>query len=245
MTGKLAGQTAWITGAGRGIGRAIALAYADEGANLLITSRTRAELETLASEIRARGRDVALHCADVRNPTEVRAAAKLGLETFGAIDILVNNAGIWIQKPFLDFSDEEWQATLDTNLTGIYHCTRAILPAMLERKRGRIVNIASMDGQYGFQNLVPQCAAKAGVIGFTKALAKELWQSGIAITAICPAEVNKQVEWGHEPASRPGAPSVKLIPSDIAHAAVYLASPAAEAITGVCFDIYGIGFLAS
>ncbi len=245
MPNRLARQIAWVTGAGRGIGRAIALAYAEEGADLLLLSRTRAELESVASEVEARGRRAVMFCGDVRSADDTRAAAKLGLDTFGAIDILVNNAGVWIQKPFLDFSDEEWQTTLDTNLTGIYRCTRAILPAMLARKRGRILNIASMDGQYGFQNLVPQCAAKAGVIGFTKALAKELWQSGISVTAICPAEVDKRIEWGHEPVSRPGAPSVKLIPSDIARAAVYLASPDAEAITGVTFDIYGIGFLAS
>jgi NAD(P)-dependent dehydrogenase (short-subunit alcohol dehydrogenase family) len=104
---------------------------------------------------------------------------------------------------------------------------------------------SSIDGQKGFAKLVPQCAAKAAVIGFTRALAKECWQDGIAVTAICPAEVDKSVAWGSEPKERPGAPSVKLLPADVARAAVFLASPEAEAVTGVTLDVYGIGFLAS
>ena len=159
--------------------------------------------------------------------------------------MLVNNAGVWIEKPFLDFTEEEWALTLDTNVTGVYHCTRAVLPAMKARRRGRIINLASIDGQVGFQNLVPQCASKFAVVGMTRALAKELWADGIAVTAICPAEVDKSVGWGEEPKHRPGAPAVKLTPADVARAAVFLASDEAEAITGVTLDVYGIGFLAS
>jgi NAD(P)-dependent dehydrogenase (short-subunit alcohol dehydrogenase family) len=245
VSGRLRGRIAWITGAGRGLGRAIALAYADEGAGLLLTARTAAELEETAKLASARGAGVEWCTADVRSQAQVDAAYRLGEEVFGRVDVLVNNAGVWIEKPFLDFSDEEWQCTLDTNVTGVYRCTRAVLPAMKARRSGRIINLASIDGQVGFQKLVPQCASKFAVVGLTRALAKELWADGVAVTAICPAEVDKNVAWGEEPTRRPGAPAVKVLPADVARAAVFLASDEAEAITGVTLDVYGIGFLAS
>jgi 3-oxoacyl-[acyl-carrier protein] reductase len=245
VSGRLRGRIAWITGAGRGLGRAIALAYADEGAGLLLTARTAAELEETAKLAIERGAGVEWCTADVRSQPEVDAAHQLALDAFGRVDVLVNNAGVWIEKPFLEFSDEEWQLTLDTNVTGVYRCTRAVLPAMKARRSGRIINLASIDGQVGFQKLVPQCASKFAVVGLTRALAKELWADGVAVTAICPAEVDKSVPWGEEPRARAGAPAVKLLPADVARAAVFLASDEAEAITGVTLDVYGIGFLAS
>jgi 3-oxoacyl-[acyl-carrier protein] reductase len=245
VTGKLGGRVAWITGAGRGLGRAIALAYAEAGAELFLTARTAGELEETAKAAAERGADVDWCTADVRSAAAVDAAHARALERFGRIDVLVNNAGVWIEKPLLEFTDEEWQLTLDTNVTGVYRCTRAVLPAMQARRRGRIINLASIDGKTGFQKLVPQCASKFAVVGFTRALAKELWADGIAVTALCPAEVDKSVAWGEEPRERPGAPSVKLVPADVARAAVFLASDDAEAITGVTLDVYGIGFLAS
>jgi 3-oxoacyl-[acyl-carrier protein] reductase len=242
---RLEGRVAWITGAGRGLGRAIALAYADEGADLFLTARSAGELEETAKAAAERGADVDWCTADVRSKAAVESAHERAIERFGRVDVLVNNAGVWIEKPLLDFSDEEWQLTLDTNVTGVYRCTRAVLPAMKARRRGRIINLASIDGQVGFQNLVPQCASKFAVVGFTRALAKELWADGVAVTAICPAEVDKSVGWGEEPKGRPGLPSVRLLPADVARAAVFLASDEAEAITGVTLDVYGIGFLAS
>jgi 3-oxoacyl-[acyl-carrier protein] reductase len=242
---RLEGRVAWITGAGRGLGRAIALAYADEGADLFLTARSLAELEATAKAAAERGAEVDWCSADVRSRVAVEAAHDRALARFGRVDVLVNNAGVWIEKPFLDFTDEEWDLTLDTNVTGVYRCTRVVLPAMKARRRGRIINLASIDGQVGFQKLVPQCASKFAVVGFTRALAKELWADGVAVTAICPAEVDKGVGFGEEPAARPGLPAVKLLPADVARAAVFLASDEAEAITGVTLDVYGIGFLAS
>jgi 3-oxoacyl-[acyl-carrier protein] reductase len=245
MKGRLEGRVAWITGAGRGLGRAIAQAYAAEGASLLLTARTAKEIDELAETLRAQGARALSRSCDVRSRAEVDAAFAAGTEALGPIDVLVNNAGVWIQKPLLDFDEAEWALTLDTNVTGLFHTTRAVLPGMKARRRGRIVNVASIDGQFGFENLVPQCASKAAVLGFTKALAKEVWKDGIAVTAISPAEVDKSVPFGAEPAERPGAPSVKLLPADVARAAVFLASREAEAVTGVSLDVYGIGFLAS
>lgn len=245
MSARLAGKVAWVTGAGRGLGRAIALAFAEEGADLFLTARSEPELAEVARLVEERGCSAAFEVSDVRSRARVEAAYRGAVARFGRVDVLVNNAGVWIEKPVLDFSDEEWDLTLDTNVTGVWHCTRAVLPEMRARRSGRIVNVASIDGQKGFAKLVPQCAAKAAVIGLTRALAKECWQDGIAVTAICPAEVDKSVAWGSEPKQRPGAPSVKLVPADIARAAVFLASPEADAVTGVTLDVYGIGFLAS
>jgi NAD(P)-dependent dehydrogenase (short-subunit alcohol dehydrogenase family) len=245
MSARLAGRVAWITGAGRGLGRAIALAYADAGADVFLTARTRSELEDAARLAAARGATADLAVCDVRDRASVEAAYAAARARFGRVDVLVNNAGVWIEKPVLDFTEEEWALTLDTNVTGVWHCSRAVLPEMRARRSGRIVNLASIDGQKGFARLVPQCAAKAAVIGLTRALAKECWQDGIAVNAICPAEVDKTVEWGGEPKERPGAPSVKLLPADVARAAVFLASADAEAVTGTTLDVYGIGFLAS
>ena len=245
MKRRLEGRVAWITGAGRGLGRAIALAYAEAGAELFLTARTAAELEATAKAAQERGADVDWCTADVRSQAAVDSAVQRALDRFGRVDVLLNNAGVWIEKPLLEFSDAEWQLTLDTNVTGVYRCTRAVLPAMKARRRGRIINVASIDGQVGFQKLVPQCTSKFAVVGFTRALAKELWADGIAVTALCPAEVDKSVAWGEEACERPGAPSVKLVPADVARAAVFLASGDADAITGVTLDVYGIGFLAS
>ena len=245
MSARLAGKVAWVTGAGRGLGRAIALAFAEEGADLFLSARSEGELAEVARLAEERGSVAAYAISDVRSRACVDAAYRAAEERFGRVDVLVNNAGVWIEKEILDFGDEEWALTMDTNVTGVWHCTRAVLPAMRARRSGRIINLASIDGQKGFVKLVPQCASKAAVIGFTRALAKECWQDGIAVNAICPAEVDKSVEWGGEPKERPGAPSVKLVPADIARAAVFLASSEAEAITGVTLDVYGIGFLAS
>lgn len=245
MSARLAGKVAWVTGAGRGLGRAIALAFAEEGADLFLTARSEAEIAEVARLAEERGSSAACGVSDVRSRASVEAAYREAVARFGRVDVLVNNAGVWIEKPVLDFSDEEWDLTLDTNVTGVWHCSRAVLPEMRARRSGRIINVASIDGQKGFAKLVPQCAAKAAVIGLTRALAKECWQDGIAVTAICPAEVDKSVAWGSESKERPGAPSVKLVPADIARAAVFLASPEADAVTGVTLDVYGIGFLAS
>jgi meso-butanediol dehydrogenase/(S,S)-butanediol dehydrogenase/diacetyl reductase len=245
VRGRLEGRIAWITGAGRGIGRAIALAYAEAGATLFLTARTASELEATSKAVQDRGAEVDWCKADVRSREDVEAAYERAVGCFGRVDVLVNNAGVWIEKPLLDFSDEEWELTMDTNVTGVYRCTRAVLPDMKARRSGRIINLASIDGQVGFQKLVPQCTSKFAVVGFTRALAKELWADGIAVTAICPAQVDKEVAWGDEPVERPGAPTVKVVPADVARAALYLASDEAAAITGVTLDVYGIGFLAS
>jgi len=245
VSARLAGKVAWVTGAGRGLGRAIALAFAEEGADLFLTARSESELADVARLAEERGSKAVPCVSDVRYRASVEAAYRDAMAHFGRVDVLLNNAGVWLEKPVLDFSDEEWALTLDTNVTGVWHCSRAVLSEMRARRSGRIINVASIDGQKGFAKLVPQCAAKAAVIGLTRALAKECWQDGIAVTALCPAEVDKSVDWGNEPKERPGAPSVKLVPADIARAAVFLASPEAEAITGVTLDVYGIGFLAS
>ncbi|MBW2416615.1 MAG: SDR family oxidoreductase, partial [Deltaproteobacteria bacterium] len=150
--------------------------------------------------------------------------------------------GIWMQKPFLEYTRSDWDDTLGTNLTAVFDVTRALLPMLLESPSGRVVNIAAIDGQVGFPGLVAQCASKAGLIGFTRALAKELWDRPVTVNAICPAEVDKQVAYAATPA-RPPAPE-RALPWDVARAAVYLASGEAVRVNGTCLDVHGVGFLA-
>ena len=181
----------------------------------------------------------------MRDRASVEAAYAAARARFGRVDVLVNNAGVWIEKPVLDFTDEEWALTLDTNVTGDL-ALLARRPARDARAAGGAHREPRVDRRAeGLRAPRPAGAAKAAVIGLTRALAKECWQDGIAVNAICPAEVDKSVEWGDEPKERPGAPSVKLLPADVARAAVFLASADAEAVTGTTLDVYGIGFLAS
>ncbi len=137
----LQGKTAFITGAGRGIGRGIALAFAAQGCDVAVAARTMGEVEETAAAVRALGRNApALHC-DVADEASVREAVDAALDALGGIDILVNNAGYACFKPFLELSAGEWQRTLDVNLTGVFHCTRAVAPSMIARGGGRIINI--------------------------------------------------------------------------------------------------------
>jgi 3-oxoacyl-[acyl-carrier protein] reductase len=237
---KLEGRHALVTGAGRGLGRAITEAFVAEGARVLALSRTKDEL--LALEQRFPGRVVGV-VFDVTDRAQIDGLAALADRTFGRLDVLVNNAGVWMEREFLAYARSDWDLTLATNLTAIFDVTQALLPALLASGSARIVNIASIDGQVGFAKLVAQCASKAGVIGFTKALAKELWTAPITVNAICPAEIDKSVLYDATPARLP-APA-RALAWDVARAAVYLASEEGVRVNGTCLDVHGIGFLAS
>ncbi len=237
---RLRGRNALVTGAGRGLGRAIVEAFVAEGARVLALSRTKSELDQLE---KAHPGQVVAAVLDVTSREQVDGLAALVGQTLGGLDVLVNNAGVWMEREFQAYTRAEWDLTIATNLTAIFDVTQALLPTLLRSDSARIVNIASIDGEVGFQKLVAQCASKAGVIGFTKALAKELWSRPITVNAICPAEVDKSVELGATP-SRVPAPQ-RALPWDVAMAAVYLASEAGVRVNGTCLDVHGVGFLAS
>lgn len=237
---KLSDVRAVVTGGSRGIGRAIVEAFSEEGARVLALGRSSEALdrvrEIAPDRVRVARLDVLDRAAVDRLQEQVR-------EELGGVDVLVNNAGVWMQKSFMDYTREDWDLTLGTNLTAVFDVTRALLPLLLESPSARIINLAAIDGEIGFPQLAAQCASKAGLIGMTRALAKELWSRPITVNAICPAEVDKDVAYAETPVRVP-AP-LRALPWDVARAAVFLASPEGVRINGACLDVHGVGFLAA
>ncbi len=237
---RLDGVRALVTGAGRGIGRAICEAFVAEGARVVAVARSQPELAQLERALA--GRAIAAR-ADLLAPGEVAALPARVEQALGGLDVLVNNAGVWLEKPFLEITRQEWDLNLATNLTAVFDVTQALLPLLLRSPSARVINVAAIDGQKGFPKLVAQCASKAGLLGFTRALARELWDRPITVNAIAPAEVDKSVAYGATPRRVP-APE-RALPWDVARAAVYLASDEGVRVNGACLDVHGVGFLAS
>jgi len=199
-------QIAVVTGAGRGIGRAIAIELGDLGARLVLVARNRAELEDTSQRI---GKNASVVPVDVRKKDQLRRVFD------SPIDILVNAAGLGIFGPVTDFKDEDFETLIETNLRGIFFACRFVLPSMIERKRGHIVNIASIAGKVGSANRAVYCASKFGVVGFTESLAEEVRQHGIRVSLICPGSTDTQ--FGPSDAHAK-ARARMLRPQDVAHA---------------------------
>jgi 3-hydroxybutyrate dehydrogenase len=189
---KLTGKVALITGGGRGIGRAVAVAFAREGADVAVLARTENEVQRVAEEIKAECGVRAFHAVcDVADVESVRAAFARVAEEFGrGADILVNNAGIAESAPLIKTEDEFWRRHLAINLSGTFYCMRAALPAMLERGWGRIINIASIAGKTGAPYIAAYSASKHGVLGLTRSCALEVATKGVTVNAICPGYVD-------------------------------------------------------
>ncbi|BAY31240.1 3-ketoacyl-(acyl-carrier-protein) reductase [Nostoc carneum NIES-2107] len=241
---KLRGQVAIITGASRGIGRAIALELASYGANVVVNyASSSGAADSLVAEITAAGGEALALQADVSKLDQVEALFNTVLEKFKRIDILVNNAGITRDTLLLRMKPEDWQAVIDLNLTGVFLCTRAASKVMLKQRSGRIINIASVAGQMGNPGQANYSAAKAGVIGFTKTVAKELASRGITVNAVAPGFIttdmtsnlsNTEEILKFIPLGRYGQPE------EIAGMVRFLAAdPAAAYITGQVFNVDG------
>lgn len=224
----LKGKTALITGAGRGIGQGIALAFARQGCDIAAAARTADEVNATVDAVRRMGRRALALIVDVSKPRDVRGMVDATLETFGRIDILVNNAGYACFKPFVDLSLEEWQRTIDVNLTGVFLATKAVLPSMISRKTGRIINISSVAGLKPIVEQSAYCASKHGLSGLTKVLAMELREHGIGVHAICPGGVDTRLA---QEAMPDRDKSDWMSPEDIAHACLYLAGLSPRATT--------------
>lgn len=248
-----------MTGAGRGIGRAIALSLAEAGADVGVTARTSADLETLVTEIRAAGRHSLFALCDVTDPYEVEGMAATLLEGLDGIDILVNNAGHGESHPFLDHPDELWHRMIALNLTGVYYVTKAFVPTLVEQRGGRIINIASTAARVGEKYVAAYTAAKHGVLGLTRSLAAELTPYNITVNAICPGFVDTPMtgesianivartgmsEGEAREALEKKSPQKRLIaPEEIAAVAVFLAGDLAKGITGQAINVDGGGVM--
>ena len=234
---KLKDKIAIVTGAGTGIGRAIAISFAQEGAAVVLVGRTEERLLGVADEIKSLGGDAFPLRADVSNPAEVQQLVESATRHYGKINILVNNAGVFIYKNLMELTIREWDETINTNLKGIFLCCQAVLPSMIQQKQGNIINISSIHGKIGDANLAAHCASKFGVIGLTQALAKEVIEHNINVNVICPGQVSSR--WVEEETSAVAPLLTHLRPADVAGVAVFLASPDSAIMTGAVIDVFG------
>jgi 3-oxoacyl-[acyl-carrier protein] reductase len=241
---QLENQIAVVTGAGRGIGRAVALKFAAEGAEVACVSRTPENSEKVAAEIRALGRKAWAHAVDVADAAAVQAVAEKILAEAGRVDILVNNAGVTRDDLLMRMSEADWDAVLNTNLKGAFLFTKAFSRALLKQRSGRIINVASVIGLIGNAGQCNYAASKAGLIGFTKSVAREMASRGITVNALAPGFIETDMTAGLKEDLR--AVVLKQIPlgsfgqpDDIAGAAVFLAGPAARYITGQVLAVDG------
>ncbi|MEX8192155.1 SDR family NAD(P)-dependent oxidoreductase [Comamonas guangdongensis] len=252
MAGDLNDQHALVTGAGQGIGEAIARQLLARGARVTVLGRRAGTLQKLVDEFSGQCR---MELADVADESQVKTAFAQAASALGAIDILVNNAGQAQSAPFLKMDAALWQNMLAVNLTGTMLCIQQVLPAMVERGRGRIVNVASTAGLKGYPYVAAYCAAKHGVVGLTRALALELASKGVTVNAVCPGYTETEIvresiarvvaKTGRTPEQAmaefvKGNPQGRLVqPQEVADAVLWLCGPGAGAITGQAIAVAG------
>jgi 3-oxoacyl-[acyl-carrier protein] reductase len=243
-TNELTGKVAVVTGAGRNIGRAIALTLAQGGASVLVNARSnRAEADAVAREIEAAGGKALVHIGDVADAAAVQAMADAAIKHFGRIDILVNNAALRREKSFAEMSYADWREIMDVTLDGTFHCVKACLAALKQSGAGTIVNIGGLSGHTGAKSRAHVVTAKAGIVGFTRALAHDLADDGIIVNCVVPGLIGTP-----RPKDKPGPQHHRTHqtitgelgrPEDIAAAVRFLCGPGARYITGQAIHANG------
>jgi 3-oxoacyl-[acyl-carrier protein] reductase len=238
------GRVALVTGASQGIGRACALLLAGSGARVALAARNEEKLAAVAQEIAAAGGEAATFRLDVASEDEVKAVVKAAIERFGKLEILVNNAGITRDQLVMRMKRADWDAVLNTNLTGAYLCIQAAVGSMLRQRWGRIINITSIFGQMGQTGQANYSASKAGLIGLTKAVAREVASRNITVNAVAPGYIATGMTETLAPELKEAV--LKMIPLgragsdlDVAHAVRFLASDEAAYITGAVLNVNG------
>ncbi|GAB2767395.1 3-oxoacyl-[acyl-carrier protein] reductase [Hymenobacter luteus] len=211
---SLAGKNALVTGAGKGIGRAVAVALAQEGANVALLARTESQLREVAQEIEALGVKAVVVTADVADRTAAEAAVNQALQELGSIDILINNAGIGTFAKLVDMDPEEWENIIRVNLLGTYYITRAVLPQMIQRESGDIINIASTAGQRGAATTSAYSASKFALLGLTESLMQEVRKQNIRVSALTPSTVATELAINNKLTD--GNPEKVMQPEDLA-----------------------------
>lgn len=261
----LSGKTAIVTGAGRGIGRACALALAANGADVVVSSRTRSEIDETLAGVHEAGRSGLAITADVTKRDQVQAVVDRTIAHFGGVDILVNNAGAYIMKPFVQdpnwtsgyamfvpdfdtpFTEEDWNVVMHTNVTSLFHFCQAVGSHMMQKRKGKIVNIGSIDAEHGLKFTVAYCASKGAVKSFTKALAMEWVRYNINVNCVCPGyTVTGLAPWVYgdeermEVAAKTNVPMRRFgTPEEMATPVVYLASDLSDYVTGESIYVDG------
>jgi 3-oxoacyl-[acyl-carrier protein] reductase len=241
---QLANKIAVITGAGRGIGRAIALKFAAAGADIVCVSRTMENAEKVAAEVRALGRKAWAHAVDVADASAVTAAVEKILAEAGKVDILVNNAGVTRDGLLMRMSEANWETVLNTNLKGAFLFTQALSRSFLKQRSGRIINISSVIGLIGNAGQCNYAASKAGLLGLTKSVAKEFASRGVTVNALAPGLIETDMTAVLSPELK--TELLKQIPlntfgrpEDVADGALFLAGPGAGYITGQVLAVDG------
>lgn len=248
-------KVALVTGAGQGIGKAIALAFARNGANIIVNDVNIQKATATADEIRALGREALAIKADVSNSEEVNSMVKKALEKFGRIDILVNNAGIMVVGPFTQVTEEQWDRAMNVNVKGVFLCSKAVAEQMKKQGGGKIVNLSSTAGKTGNRFYAPYCASKFAVIGLTQVMAQELAEFGINVNAVCPGAVETAMSASElvllekltgvkaEELEKQWIKQTPLgrleQPEDVAKVVVFLCSDGAAFMTGQAINVTG------